>query len=548
MAGPSVMVRLLGDVTGLGKSFVDAASQGQTAGQKLHSAFSGVLNQLNSTGVLGPFGGAINQVQQSLDQLSGHGRETSTVLMGMGAVALGAGVALQTAASGDERAHAQLQAAVKATGASYAQYSDQIDEAIKHQTKYGDTSAQTQDALRALTQATHDPTEALKLLSTATDLAAAKHESLSSAATSLGKVYNGNTKLLKEYGITLDKHTHLTADNQTATEALANVLSGQASAAANTFSGHIADLKAKAEDAFAAFGSKYGPDITKFGAVMTGVGSTMKITSAAMSFFKTTGDEASQATKVWTGIQAAFDAVMAADPIILVVLAIAALVAAIVIIATKTQWFQDIWKGLCDAMVAAFDWVKDIVMDVFHWIENYWPLLLGIIAGPIGIAAGEVVQHWNTIVDGARRVWSDITGFFANAGSWLLDAGRDLIDGFVRGIENGIGAVENAARHVANAAKDIVKGVLSIFSPSGVFQGYGKNTVEGFVLGMTNNANLVTSAVTQVFNPPPPPVPVPSKSHRSGPAVHIGSVNVNGASDADVLMRKLSFVVQAGQL
>jgi hypothetical protein len=547
--GPSILFRFLTDTTGLSKAATDAGTAGQSAGAKMHAAFSGVLNQLNSTGVLGPFGDALNQTQQSLEQLSGHGKETSTVLMGMGAVALGAGIALQTAASSDQRAHAQLQAAVKATGNSYAQYADQIDAAVKHQTKFGDTSAQTQDALRKLTTATHDPAEALKLLSTATDLAAAKHEDLSTAAGQLGKVYNGNTKLLKEYGIEVDKHTKLTADNQTATQALANVLSGQASAAANTFSGHLADLKAKAENAFASFGTKYGPDITKFGAVMTGVGSTMKIASAAIGFFKSTGDEMSAATKVWTGVQAAFDAVMAADPIVLVILAIVALVAAIVLIATKTTWFQSIWKGLCDAMTTAFDFVKSVVMDVFHWIENYWPLLLGIIAGPIGIAAGEVVQHWQAIVDGARRVWSDITGFFSNAGSWLLGAGRDLIDGFVHGIENGIGAVVNAAKRVASAAKNAVTGFLHIFSPSEVFRDLGQQTAQGFALGVTDMTAHVTQAVTAVVSPPSPTgaaTGTPTGKGRSAPAVVIETANFNSGVDLDALTRKVTFAVSAG--
>ena len=94
-----------------------------------------------------------------------------------------------------------MQAAIRTTGHSYEDFAGKIDTAVKHQEHFGNSSASTQDALRALTLATGSPTKALQLLSTASDLAAARHENLSSAASSLGKVYNGNTRLLKQYGI-----------------------------------------------------------------------------------------------------------------------------------------------------------------------------------------------------------------------------------------------------------------------------------------------------------------------------------------------------------
>ena len=48
MAGPSIMVKILGDVSGLGKSFDGAATKGQTAASKMHSAFSGMLGILEA--------------------------------------------------------------------------------------------------------------------------------------------------------------------------------------------------------------------------------------------------------------------------------------------------------------------------------------------------------------------------------------------------------------------------------------------------------------------------------------------------------------------
>src|SRR5215471_17411899 len=349
MAGPSVVVRVLGDLAGLGNSFGDAKAKGESAAGSMRSAFSGVLGTLNQTGVLGPFGDALNTVDQSLGQISKHSRDLGQGLMIGGAALAGIGTALSAIGSKDQAAHQQLQAAVAATGKSYGDYAGRVDEAIKHQEKFGDTSHETQDALRVLTQATGDPTKALNLLSTATDLAAAKHTTLEDAATKIGKAYNGNTRILKEYGVEVQKTTDVhkaaataqdkavaadkaaadakqrladieevdagkkklstaeaitlrnaqekvmtttlaatqaheratqaqaaakdaTNKNAAAIDQLSGKLHGQASAAPNTFSGHMRELKAHVEDAAASLGHKYGPALTCAGAAMSLLG------------------------------------------------------------------------------------------------------------------------------------------------------------------------------------------------------------------------------------------------------------------------------------
>ncbi|MBY0486169.1 MAG: phage tail tape measure protein [Flavobacteriaceae bacterium] len=50
------------------------------------------------------------------------------------------------------------------------------------------------------------------------------------------------------------------------------------------------------------------------------------------------------ATSLWTGVQAAFNAVMALNPIVLIVLAVIALIAAIVIVVNKTEGWGKAWK------------------------------------------------------------------------------------------------------------------------------------------------------------------------------------------------------------
>lgn len=110
-------------------------------------------------------------------------------------------------------------------------------------------------------------------------------------------------------------------------------------------------------------------------------------------------------TRVATAVQAAWNVVMAANPIVLVTLAVIALVAAIVLIATKTTWFQQIWK-------AAFGAIKTAVAGVFSWVQANWPLLLAILTGPIGLAVLAVVKNFDKIKAAAMAVKDGIATAF----------------------------------------------------------------------------------------------------------------------------------------
>lgn len=69
------------------------------------------------------------------------------------------------------------------------------------------------------------------------------------------------------------------------------------------------------------------------------------------------------ATKVWTATQAALNVVMLLNPIGLIILAIAALIAIIVLIATKTRWFQTAWKW-------AWGGIKTAALNVGRWFRD----------------------------------------------------------------------------------------------------------------------------------------------------------------------------------
>lgn len=103
----------------------------------------------------------------------------------------------------------------------------------------------------------------------------------------------------------------------------------------------------------------------------------------------------SMATKIWTGIQAAFNLVMEANPVFLIGLAIAGLVAALVLAYQHSETFRNIVQG-------AFNAVKDAAVAVWDFVKTIPDKLLGIgnaikdaILWPYKTAFNMVSDLWN---------------------------------------------------------------------------------------------------------------------------------------------------------
>jgi hypothetical protein len=144
------------------------------------------------------------------------------------------------------------------------------------------------------------------------------------------------------------------------------------------------------------------------------------------------------ATKIWTAVQTAFNIVMALNPVVLIILAVLALVAAIVWLATQTQFFQTVWDNIWGT-------VGDPVKAVWSWIKNNWPLLLAILTGPIGLAVLFIIRHWDQIKAGATAAkdwivgkWNALVGFVTGLPARMRAAARGLFDGIKDSFRNAV--------------------------------------------------------------------------------------------------------------
>ncbi len=152
----------------------------------------------------------------------------------------------------------RLSQALKNVGADYAALSVEIEKniaATQAKSNYGD--AEQREALAALVGVTGTYNGALEQLRIATDLAAAKGMDLVTAAELIGRVVNGDISMLKRYGVAVK-------EGSSATEALNQIqerFNGAAEAAANP----LIQLKNAIGDLTEAVGSIFIPILRSLG-------------------------------------------------------------------------------------------------------------------------------------------------------------------------------------------------------------------------------------------------------------------------------------------
>lgn len=192
-----------------------------------------------------------------------------------------------------------------------------------------------------------------------------------------------------------------------------------------------------------------------------------------------------------------FNAVMAANPITLVVLAIGALIAAGVALYMNweevTKWAGTLWENLS----ATFNNIKDSVV--------------GFISGMVEGVAAWFTAMWTDATTKAQEIFNAIVEWFGQVPGkieelWqtaedflttidLLQAGKDVIQGFIDGIGEMAGALWEKAGEVAGGVWDKFQSLFNFGSPSKTMRQAGKWVVQGQIIGMEDEeSNLQKTA------------------------------------------------------
>lgn len=477
--------------------------------------------------------------------------------LGVGVAAAGyAAVKFAKAAAEDQQAASLMAKSFRnAAGAT----SEQIAATEKWISAQGAALGVTDDELRPalskLVTVTGDVNKAQSLASLAMDVSAGSGKSLQTVTDALVRAQNGSVGGLSRLGIATKNAAGETLSLSQITDNMAKKFGGAAKTKANTFQGQLDRLKLIASEAAESLGAKLIPILTRFASFMlsTGipaitkfgkaakeqlgnafdtvrpvlekVGSILRdqVLPAALKVFNFLRDNkpvviafaavlgvGAAALVVLGAAMAVVNAVMLANPITLVVLALAGLAAGLTYAYTKSETFRAIvdaaWAGIKKATQAVFPVVQKVVSVAFdvlkkvffnftgpgllikHWdriksvTQTTWAVVKSLVVGAIngvksainGIksAVTFVTNAWSTVKEGTRAAWqrvveiigekitafmtkvnnikTKVTDAFIGAGTWLYEAGKAILQGLLDGLDALWQKLKDKAQDIAN--------------------------------------------------------------------------------------------------
>lgn len=135
------------------------------------------------------------------------------------------------------------------------------------------------------------------------------------------------------------------------------------------------------------------------------------------------------ATTIYTAAQAALNAVMNANPIGLIILAITALVAGFMLLWNNCEGFRDFWIGLWEGIKVAAKAVAD-------WFKTAWNTTIEWLKGAVAKIKEFFAEAWagienafSTVKEFFAGVWGDIKDVFSAVKTWFSEKFTDAWNG-----------------------------------------------------------------------------------------------------------------------
>lgn len=493
MSNPQVVVDFVSNTTGLSSGMKQAGAGAQGFGSKLKG--------LARAGVVA--GGA-----------AGLAALTGTLKVGIDELSQSSKVAAQTAA------------VIKSTGGAAGVTAKQVGDlagSMMKKTGIDDEAIQSgENLLLTFTKVQNKAGKGNDIFNRAThvmaDMSVALGQDMKSSAIQLGKALNDPIKgvtALQRVGVSFTagqkKQIKAMVDSGNVMGAQKLILNelnkefgGSAEAAGKTLPGQINILKESFNNLAGQLVSTLVPAlsaVTKFFVDNPGLAKMMVIGILALSAAMVALNAVLAITAVVTG------------PITLTMVAIAAGIA-VVIAAAILLWKN--WDTVTRALGAAWNWMKGIALDAFNavriavqagfqaiqsiiqsvlnWIKANWPLLLGILLGPVALAVAAITTHWSTIRSVTTAAWNAIRSLTVSVWSAI----QSFISGVVGALSGAVNSAWNTIRGATSAAWNAVHSSVSNVV------GQIKNTlsslaswVSGFASGVLHTA---MSKVMNVFD------------------------------------------------
>ena len=267
----------------------------------------------------------------------------------------------------------------------------------------------------------------------------------------LGIAFESITSFIRDASESLSKFTSWLKDSPLALDALKSAIVGITSAWAG-YKAILAVIKGIETIRNATLAITNGLMLAQF--VRTGALTAAEAANAA-------------ATMGASGAFGIFNAVLSANPIGLIVTAVAALTAALVWFFTQTETGQQIWSSFVE-------WIKQAWIGIADFFVNLWS---SISEGAIILWEG-VVTAWNAYIETFKAVWTAVIAFFSDlwvsiqetaSTAWtlittsIMTVVQPFIDGFMNiwnNISSGLSQIWEGIKMVFQGVWEVIKSIF----------------------------------------------------------------------------------------
>ena len=247
-----------------------------------------------------------------------------------------------------------------------------------------------------------------------------------------------------------------------------------------------------------------GPLLIVVGKISTGVGAVIGTISKLSGVFSTA------ISIISTGAKALF-AIIEANPVIAIITAIIAIV---VLLYTKCEWFRDgvnaIFTAIKDFFVSIWDNIKSIweggidgltqkLSSWFDSVKNGFSDVLNSIVGFLSNIISKIGEWASNLVSSGANAISNFASTLVNGlknlPSQFVKWGADMIDGFIKGIKSKISAVTNVISGIGNKIKSFLHFSRPDEGPLRDYETWMPDFMQGLANGIDSNAYKVTDAL-----------------------------------------------------
>mgnify|MGYP000864370121 CR=1 FL=1 len=256
----------------------------------------------------------------------------------------------------------------------------------------------------------------------------------------------------------------------------------------------IRDSAVRAGDKFKSFGSVVGSAASKAGGAISSLGS--KVGSGLLSAAQKAGSAISGlGSKIGTGllsavkrVGSAFQAMgsfMLANPITIVIAAIAALVVALVVLYNKNKAFHD-WVNNAVAKV------KAVVLGAINGIKAGATALCNSVKSVFLAALNGVKGAWNSVTGFFSGIWKGISSVFSNVGGWFANIFGSAWSG-----------IQNIWSKATGWFGNIWSGIKNAFKPNLISSAFGSawSGIQGVWGKATGWFGNIWSGIKKAFKP-----------------------------------------------